>query len=35
MPVPPAQWIGEAMLAADTVPALGANTRAVRDEFLG
>lgn len=35
MPVPPAQWIGEAMLATDTVPALGAHTRAVRDEFLG
>jgi formyl-CoA transferase len=35
MPVPPAQWIGEAMLAADSVPPLGANTRAVREEFLG
>lgn len=34
MPVPPAQWIGEAMLAADAVPALGAHTRSVRDEFL-
>jgi len=34
MPVPPAQWIGEAMLAADRVPALGAHTRAVREEFM-
>ena len=35
MPAPPAQWMGEAMLAADNVPVLGANTRAVREEFLG
>ncbi|MFN3743530.1 MAG: CaiB/BaiF CoA transferase family protein [Hyphomicrobiaceae bacterium] len=35
MPVPPAQWMGEMLLAADTVPALGAHTRAVREEFLG
>jgi itaconate CoA-transferase len=34
MPVPPAKWIGEAILTSDTVPALGAHTRAVRDEFL-
>jgi len=35
MPVPPAQWLGEAMLTADGVPALGADTRVVREEFLG
>ena len=35
MPVPPAQWTGEMLLAAETVPALGAHTRAVREEFLG
>jgi itaconate CoA-transferase len=35
MPTPPAQWMGEAMLAADEVPSLGAHTRAVRAEFLG
>lgn len=35
MPVPPALWMGEAMLAADGVPALGVHTRAVREEFLG
>jgi itaconate CoA-transferase len=35
MPAPPAQWTGDEILAADTVPALGAHTRAVRAEFLG
>ena len=37
VPAPPAQWIGDEMLAADTVPVpvLGAHTRAVRAEFLG
>lgn len=35
LPAPPAQWIGDEMLAADTVPVLGAHTRAVRKEFLG
>jgi formyl-CoA transferase len=35
MPVPPAKWLGEAILTADSVPALGAHTRAVREEFLG
>ncbi len=34
MPVPPAKWIGEALLTSDGVPALGAHTRAVREEFL-
>jgi formyl-CoA transferase len=34
MPVPPAKWIGEALLTSDTVPALGAHTLAVREEFL-
>jgi formyl-CoA transferase len=34
MPAPPAQWLGEDMLAAESVPALGAHTRAVREEFL-
>jgi itaconate CoA-transferase len=35
LPAPPAQWIGDEMLAADTVPVLGAHTHAVRAEFLG
>ncbi|HWV83348.1 MAG TPA: CaiB/BaiF CoA-transferase family protein [Hyphomicrobiaceae bacterium] len=35
MPVPPAQWMGEALLTADNVPALGQHTGAVREEFLG
>lgn len=35
MPVPPAQWLGEAVLTADSVPALGAHTLAVREEFVG
>ncbi len=34
MPAPPAQWLGEDMLAAESVPALGTHTRAVREEFL-
>lgn len=34
MPAPPALWMSEAMLASDGVPALGAHTRAVREEFL-
>ena len=34
VPAPPAQWIGDDPLAADNVPALGAHTRAVREEFL-
>jgi formyl-CoA transferase len=33
VPAPPAQWIGDEMLAADTVPALGAHTHKVRAEF--
>jgi itaconate CoA-transferase len=35
LPAPPAQWMGDEMLAADTVPMLGSHTRAVREEFLG
>ncbi len=35
MPTPPAQWTGDPILASDTVPALGAHSRAVREEFLG
>jgi formyl-CoA transferase len=35
VPAPPAQWIGDEMLAADTVPVLGAHSRAVRAEFVG
>ncbi len=35
MPVPPAKWTGEALLASEEVPALGAHTHAVREEFVG
>lgn len=35
MPVPPAKWTGEALLASEEVPALGVHTDAVRNEFLG
>src|SRR5690606_517295 len=35
MPVPPAKWTGEALLASEEVPALGAHTGAVREEFVG
>ena len=34
LPAPPAQWIGDEILAADTVPVLGSHTRKVREEFL-
>ncbi len=35
IPVPPAKWTGEALLASEEVPALGAHTHAVREEFVG
>jgi len=34
LPVPPAQWMGEELLAAESVPPLGAHSQAVRKEFL-